>query len=275
MLELFNTCELKEEQFEKICNIVKTISGINLKKGKEALVKARLIKRLRHLGLKNFEQYIKFICTPEGQSEIIHMVDAITTNKTSFFREPAHFEFLKDRVLKELKHKRLRIWSAACSSGEEPYSIAILLMEELRNISSWDVRILATDISIEMLRKAKSGIYPLEVLTNVPFELRSKYFEPVNNGQYFRIKDQVKALIHFAYLNLVGPWPMKGPFDVIFCRNVMIYFSKETQQELVTRFYNLLKEGGYLFVGHSEGLVSIRHSFKYVRPATYIKKECT
>ncbi len=270
-MELFNPSELTQEQFERICKIVKGISGINLREGKEALVRARLLKRLRQLGLKDFNSYIDYISSPDGRQEIIHMVDAITTNKTSFFRESIHFEFLRKRVIKEIKGKRIRIWSAACSSGEEPYSIAISLMEELPNISSWDVKILATDISLEMLQKAKKGIYSFESVSNVPLELRQKYFDPMREGGYFQIKSKVKDLIHFAYLNLMDKWPMKGPFDVIFCRNVMIYFAKETQQELVGRFYNLLREGGYLFVGHSEGLVSIRHNFKYVRPATYIK----
>jgi len=269
-MEFFEPIELKKSQFQTICEIVKKISGINLKEGKEALVKARLIKRLRALGFKDFDQYINYIQTKEGRAEITYMVDAITTNKTNFFRESAHFEFLRDRVLKEVTIKRLRIWSAACSSGEEPYSIAITLLEAIQDISKWDIKILATDISLEMLKKAKLGVYPLEGVKDVPVSLRNKYFVPIEGG-YFAIKDNVKNLIHFAYLNLMDPWPMKGPFDVIFCRNVMIYFSKETQQTLVNRFYDILKSGGYLLVGHSEGLVSVRHNFKYVRPATYRK----
>lgn len=270
-MDLFCVTDLTEEQFKRICTIVKGISGINLRKGKEALVRARLAKRIRELKLKDFEQYIKYLNTPEGSSEIIHMVDAITTNKTSFFREPAHFEFLKERVLREFKERRIRIWSAACSSGEEPYSIAMVLLEQIPDLPRWDAKILATDISLEMLRKAKEGIYSEEAVADVPQNLKNKYFEPFMGKRLFKVKDNVRRLVHFAYLNLIGPWPMKGPFDVIFCRNVMIYFEKETQQELVMRFYDLLKEGGYLFVGHSEGLVSIRHKFKYIRPATYMK----
>jgi chemotaxis protein methyltransferase CheR len=269
-MDFFEPKELKKSQFQTICEIVKKISGINLREGKEALVKARLTKRLRALGFRDFDEYINYIQTKEGSAEITYMVDAITTNKTNFFREPAHFEFLRERVLKEITAKRLRIWSAACSSGEEPYSIAITLLEAIQDISRWDVKILATDISLEMLRKAKLGVYPLEGLRDVPIPLRNKYFAPVDGGSCV-VNDNVKNLIHFAYLNLMDSWPMRGPFDVIFCRNVMIYFSKETQQALVKRFYEILRPGGYLFVGHSEGLVSIKHQFKYVRPATYRK----
>ncbi len=271
MADLFNYGELKEEQFQKICRIVKENSGINLKTGKEALVKARLLKRIRELGFRSYDEYIRFIGSPEGCHEITHMIDAITTNKTSFFREYPHFQFLSDVILKEIQNKRLRIWSAACSSGEEPYSIAITLFEAIPNILTWDIKILATDISLEMLRKAKIGVYHHEALRDLPKQLIAKYFDPECGGNYFRIRREVKELIYFAYLNLMGDWPMKGPFDVIFCRNVMIYFDKPTQQALVNRFWGLIRPGGYLLVGHSEGLVSISHGFKYIRPATYKK----
>jgi chemotaxis protein methyltransferase CheR len=227
--------------------------------------------------MSSFKEYISYLEKDKSGQEIVAMIDCLTTNKTSFFREAHHFDYLQEHVLPSLtamKKKRIRIWSAGCSTGEEPYTIAIVLRESLDNLESLDVRILATDISTRVLHTAREGIYPAENLEDVPMELRYKYFTKVaetKEGSQYKINENIKALVKFARLNLLDPWPMKGPFDVIFCRNVMIYFDKETQQMLVNRFTDLLGPEGYLFVGHSESLMSINHRLTYVQPAIYKK----
>jgi len=265
--------QLKEEHFKKISEIVYRSSGINLKKGKEALVRARLAKRLRARGISNVQAYLEYIQSAAGRHEQALFIDAMTTNKTSFFREAEHFNFLRDHVFPELKGDRLRFWSAACSSGEEPYTLAIWLREHLSDIDSRDALILATDISRRMLEKAHLAVYPAETLQSLPSPQFRKYFNRLNGkrtGSYC-VVDSIRKMVRLAWLNLLEPWPMKGTFNVIFCRNVMIYFDRPTQQQLIHRFYELLEPGGYLFVGHSEGLSSIRHNFRYMRPATYRK----
>lgn len=266
--------ELNEKQFKKISQLVYRFCGINLKEGKEALVRARLMKRLRVLGISSFEEYLKFIESDDGGQEMSLMIDVMTTNKTSFFREPEHFNFLGEKILPELKCRRMRFWSAACSSGEEPLSLAILLREKIPDIEHRDVLVLATDISTRMLENACKAIYKEESVRSLPTSLLQKYFVKIRNGSSacnYQVKDSIRTMIRPAWLNLMDSWPMKGPFNVIFCRNVMIYFDRPTQQRLINRFWDLLEPGGYLFVGHSEGLSAISHKFRYVRPATYRK----
>ena len=267
------TTELSEKHFKKICGIVYQFSGINLKKGKEALVKTRLMKRLRKLQINSFNDYFDYIESKEGQSELGLLIDVMTTNKTSFFRESAHFDFLNDTVLPKLKKNKIRIWSAACSSGQEPYSIALVLRDNMPDIDSRDVRLLATDISKSMLEIAYRGIYPTDQFEGLSKAMVNKHFTKINTGSStaYKVKDNIRNLITFASLNLQGKWPMKGLFDVIFCRNVMIYFDRPTQQTLVDRFWHMLEPGGYLFVGHSEGLSAVKHRYEYVKAATYRK----
>ncbi len=265
--------ELTQKQFKTVSKLVYDLSGIHLKEGKEALVRARLMKRLRALGMTSFNDYFKYIESTEGSGELGHMVDVITTNKTSFFREQDHFNFLRDRMLPNLNKSRARFWTAACSSGEEPYSLAILLRESIPDIDLKDIKILATDISTLMLEKARQGIYHENTLREVPSHLLAKYFTklPNRSARLYEIKGNVRRMVRLAWLNLIDAWPMKGPFDVIFCRNVMIYFDRPTQQRLINRFWDILGAGGYLFVGHSEGLSAITHQFRYIRPAIYQK----
>jgi chemotaxis protein methyltransferase CheR len=264
---------LEDKDFRKMSQLVYRLCGINLKENKKALVRARLMKRLRALGLGSIKEYIKLLESDQGKEEMILLIDAITTNKTSFFREVDHFRYLGEEILPELKNPRLRFWTAACSSGEEPISLSILLREKLPGIESRDVRILATDISTKMLEIAKKAVYAEEALAGIPSNFLRKYFTVIQKDppRFYKVKDNVRTLIKLAWLNLMGSWPMKGPFNVIFCRNVMIYFDKATQQKLITRFWDLLEPGGYLFVGHSEGLSSITHDFRYIKPAIYMK----
>ena len=266
--------ELSSGQFKKVSERVYRLSGINLLKGKEALVRARLMKRLRALGMGSINDYLQHVESAQGADELTRMIDAMTTNKTSFFREAEHFNFLRDKILPEIKGPRMRFWSAACSSGEEPYSLSITLREHINAIDSKDCLILATDISRKVLEKAGRAVYSQETLSSLsPPALIRKYFNKITNGPNptFQVKKQVQRLVRFGWLNLMQAWPMAGPFDVIFCRNVMIYFDRATQQTLVNRFWDLLRPGGYLFVGHSEGLSGVSHKFQYVRPATYKK----
>ncbi len=265
--------ELTDPQFRKVSRIIYRLCGINLKDGKEALVRARLMKRLRALKMANFEEYIKFIESEEGITELGSMVDVMTTNKTSFFREREHFTYLGESILPEMEGHRQRFWTAACSSGEEAYSLGILLRDRIRDIDTKDVKILATDISTSVLEKARKAIYGEEAVKSIPEQLLKRYFIRKHDGMtaYYQVKANVRDMVKVARLNLVDSWPMKGLFNVIFCRNVMIYFDRQTQEELINRFWYFLEPGGHLFVGHSEGLSAISHKFRYVRPAVYRK----
>ncbi len=265
---------LTEAQFNRVRKVVYDLCGINLVPGKEGLVKTRLSKRLRSLGVRNFQDYLDHV--EKDPAELGLMIDHLTTNKTSFFRECHHFTYLQSQVLPTLRQRGepLRFWSAGCSSGEEPYSIAIFLCEELRDLTRWDVKILATDISGRMLAKAREALYEEDVVGEVPPSLRAHYFStlPVNDNRLYRLKNEPRSLVRFARLNLMDAWPMKGPFDVIFCRNVMIYFDRATQERLVGRFWDLMRPGGYLMVGHSESLTTFPHKFTYRQPAIYVKQ---
>ncbi len=267
------SAELSTAQFKKISQLVYSIAGIDMASGKQALVKSRLMKRLRELEVDNFDTYLRYLESPRGKSERGLMVDALTTNKTSFFRENAHFTYMAENILPGLTKKRVRLWCAACSSGEEPYTMSIVLNEKMSNLSSRDVRILATDISYDMLNKARRAVYNTSRVNGLPTSIIKKYFDlvTVNGRQVYQVRKTVRRLVHLAWLNLMAPWPMKGPLDIIFCRNVMIYFDTKTKQRLIDRFWDILAPGGYLFVGHSEGLSGISHRFESVRPAAYRK----
>ncbi len=206
-------------------------------------------------------------------------IDSISTNLTGFFREPAHFDHLAQVVLPQIadrtagQGRRLRIWSAGCSSGEEPYTVAIVMNEHIPDLDAWDARILATDLSTRMLARAREGTYEAHRLAEVPGGCLSRYFTCVHprGERVYRVNDRLRRLVCFARLNLMEAWPMQGPFDVIFCRNVMIYFDKPTQSRLVEQFWRLLAPGGVLFVGHSESLARVKHGFEYVQPTVYRK----
>lgn len=266
--------DLTDAQFEQISAMIYKLCGINLHDGKAGLVKGRLMKRLRNLDIPSFEDYLRFVEEDSSREELTAMVDALTTNKTSFFREAQHFDYLRDEVLPKLRARGgpLRIWCAGCSTGEEPYTLAIVLREAIPDLDRMDARILATDISTRVLKIAREGVYSPDILSSIPPEQRQRYFEPAGGASHgFHVKSSLSSLVQFARLNLMETWPMKGRFDVIFCRNVMIYFDKPTQQNLVSRYYDYLQPGGHLFVGHSESLNAWAHQYRYVRPAVYAK----
>jgi chemotaxis protein methyltransferase CheR len=271
--------DLPDRLFKQFSMLVYEQCGINLHEGKKALLQARLNKRLRLTGIGSYEEYFKFITSGGNPGEFVHFLDSISTNLTYFFRESQHFDFLDQVALPELiakkqkdRDSKIRIWSAGCSTGEEPYSLAMCVLAHLPEITRWDFRILATDISTRVLNAASRGIYSEEKIQKVPPALRQANFQKISstNGKPdFEIAPHVKRVITFHRLNFKEPYSFKGLFDFIFCRNVMIYFDKETQGELVNRMAGFLSPGGYFFVGHSESLTGLAHKLSYVRPAIY------
>ena len=241
-----------------IANIMKNDTGIVLSEAKASLVYSRLAKRIRKLGLSGFSEYCSLVKSPEGVGERKEMMAALTTNVTGFFREAHHFEHMRSKILPDLIQRakageRIRMWSAACSSGPEPYSIALTLLRLLPDARNYDIRILATDLDENILATAKAGIYEESQLVPVSADLRKSWFKPVDaQPGCFQVKDELRSLVSFKPLNLIGNWPMKGRFQVIFCRNVVIYFDSHTQETLWSRFIPLLDDDGALYVGHSE-----------------------
>ena len=268
-----HTGALRPDEFSLIRDIIYRKIGVNLE-GKEILVTSRISKAMRDLGVTSFEQYYaRLRLDPSGQA-MTTMVDALVTNHTSFFRENQHFDYLKRVILPELGSRTaIRIWSAACSSGEEPYSIAITLIDALRPPEIAKVQILATDISLRVLNTARRGLYPVSRLGSLPSERLRPYMLKgfgVSEGEYM-MKKEVRALIEFQQINLMEDFSRLGTFSVIFCRNVMIYFDQATQQRLVNCLAARLEPGGYLLIGHSESLNGINHPLSYLCPATYRK----
>jgi len=266
--------ELTPEHFARVAALVRHVAGIDLRPGKEGLVRSRLAGRMRALAVSSFDEYLDRVERDASGAELVQMLDVITTNKTSFFREAEHFRFLQDEILPALGRRPggLRIWSAGCSSGEEPYTTAIVLRESLPEPQFAAARILATDLSTRVLARAREATYPEELLSDVPPHLVRRHFVTVPGGERLvRVADATRAGVRFARLNLMSSWPMQGPFDLILCRNVMIYFDKATQERLVDRFAALLAPGGHLFVGHSESLTGLQHGLQYVQPAVYRK----
>jgi chemotaxis protein methyltransferase CheR len=250
---------LTAEDFRKISSVIHAHAGIALAETKAALVYSRLARRLRLLGLESFKDYCALISGTEGLDERQAMLTALTTNVTRFFREPHHFDHLRDRVMPRLAETarrggRVRLWSAACSSGQEPYSMAITVLAALPEAPELDVKILATDIDPRILDEAREGAYADDAIEPVPASLRGTWFRRTAMGvqRPWRVSDEVRSLVAFRELNLVGEWPMQGRFDVIFCRNVAIYFDEPTQEQVWSRFIPKMNPGATLCIGHSE-----------------------
>jgi len=262
---------LKQTEFQRLRDLAYERFGLDLREGKQDLVSARLGKKIRELGFSSFAEYIDFVTRDANGQALVEMIDLLTTNFTSFFREKAHFDFFSQilpRLAKE--HGNIRIWSAACSTGEEPYSIA---MHGREHLTSAHLQIVATDISTRALEKAKAGIYGDDRLRGIAPEILRKYFlrgEGKSSGLY-RIKPMLREGMEFRRLNLVDEYSHDRPFSVIWCRNVMIYFDKPTQELVVNKLASWLEPGGYLFIGHSEALNGVRHPLRYVQPAIYQK----
>lgn len=261
--------------FDEFRSIIYNKSGISLGPHKIALLSSRLNKRLRILDMPDYRAYLEYLQNDTSGEEIVLFLDAISTNTTNFFREAAHFELLTEllKTWYSQGQRRFRIWSAASSSGEEPYTIAMTVAESL-NLNDVDVKILATDISTKILGIAQAALYDSDIERDVSPSLLKKYFIRHNHRSQhnYEVVDALKSLVHFRRLNLSSPpFPMKGPMDVVFCRNVMIYFDNPVRKRLVEDIHRLLKPGGYLLVGHSESLSGIKNDFKVVKPAVYIK----
>ncbi|WP_339112735.1 protein-glutamate O-methyltransferase [Thioclava sp. GXIMD2076] len=242
-----------DRELSEIAAILMTHAGIVLAPGKGSMVQSRLQKRLRALGLSSYRAYIDLVNSVDGLPERQEMISALTTNVTNFFRENHHFETLQKEALPKLiaaRGKRLRIWSAGCSNGQEAYSILMTAAETVREFDQSDIKLLATDIDPVMIRRGTQGVYSSSILEAVPALLQKKYFQAAGADQ--QVVDRLRKRATFRELNIHSDWPMKGQFDIIFCRNMMIYFSPEAQNLLWKRFEKILAPGGWLFVGHSE-----------------------
>jgi chemotaxis protein methyltransferase CheR len=270
--------EFTDSEFRRLRELVHARTGIALSDAKRELVYGRLARRLRKLNLASFAEYCQLVERAQSD-ELQELTNAITTNLTSFFRESYHFEQLATQALPQLESermdtRRLRLWSAGCSTGEEPYSLAVVMRECLAHLRDWDIKMLATDIDSKVLATAAEGMYAEERFKGVSPERIRNWFPQVPGQRGFRAASaELKALITFKQLNLLETWPMKGPFDVIFCRNVVIYFDKPTQRALFDRMADLQRPGDWLFIGHSENLHNITHRYKLVGRTVYRRLE--
>jgi chemotaxis protein methyltransferase CheR len=270
--------ELSDRDFFSFCQLVHQHAGIHLTAEKKELVRARLTKILRQRRLQTFRDYYDKVVADDSGVELTCLLDAISTNQTAFWREPKHFEYLAAEILPAWPQERRRplrgkLWSAGCSSGEEPYTLAILMMAAFPGEDLSQVKIHASDLNTMVLTQAERGIYPISRVDPLPPEWRRRFFQKgVGDRQGFvRVKPEVRQIVNFFRFNLMDQAPFRAELDIIFCRNVMIYFEKETQVKLVNKFYDCLRPGGYLFIGHSESLCNHRHQFSYVKPTIYRK----
>ncbi len=264
-----------EKEFKTLVKLIYERTGIVLKDSKKNMVYSRLARRLRALGIKTFRDYLQFLNSKEGPLEVDLLINAITTNLTHFFREKHHYKHLYKACLDITKSqtdrgesRRLRIWSAGCSSGEEPYSIAIVMSELIAKTGPFDLKILASDINTKTLQTGMAGEYSNPALEEIPAKFRNRYTQKLSSSK-FKMSEKLRNLITFKKLNLLEDWPMKGPFDVIFCRNVMIYFDQETKTNLTRNCAKILQPGGWLYIGHSESLPPSEKNFKLLGHTIY------
>lgn len=268
--------EISDKEFIKLAGYIKTNFGIHLSDEKRTLVMGRLWNVLNSLNMENFSDYLNYIATDQSGEAARTFINQMTTNHTYFMRESDHFDLFRAKVLPEqvpkIKDRDLRVWSAGCSTGEEAYTLAILINEFFGNARlGWDTKLLATDISEKVLVEAKKGIYSREEVALLPERWKHNYFHPHGMNQY-EVKPKIKNEVVFRRFNLMDPFPFKKKFHVIFCRNVMIYFDASTRMQLIHKFYDSLVPGGYLFIGHSETIQRDHTKFKYVMPAVYRKE---
>lgn len=270
---------LSEAEFDRLRELVREHTGISLSEAKRQLVYGRLARRLRALNLESFAEYIELI---EGGDpvELEEFVNAVTTNLTSFFREPHHFDYLAREALPAIAARadasyRLRIWCCAASTGEEPYSIAMVLREAQERLAGWDVKLLATDLDSAVLATGAAGVYATERIKGMESKRVARFFDKGGGVQAgkFRARDELRNLITFRQLNLMNEWPMRGPFDAIFCRNVVIYFDKATQRALFERMASLQRPGDLLFLGHSESLYRVSERYELIGRTIYRRVE--
>ena len=269
--------DFSDKHFNYIRDLVAEHSGIVLSDAKQDMVYSRLVRRLRKTGINNFDDYC-LLLENQNHEEFTHFSNAITTNLTAFFRENHHFDILAETVLPELMQrnkasKKIRIWSAGCSTGMETYSIAMVLKEVLPDNQGWDVKILATDLDTNVLETAANGVYKQDSITGVSDARMSRWFMKgrAENAEKIKLSKELRSMISFRPLNLLRPFPFKGPFDIIFCRNVVIYFDKATQKVLFDKFANIHADDSYLFIGHSETLYNVTDRYKLIGNTVYKK----
>jgi chemotaxis protein methyltransferase CheR len=263
---------LKDKDFLFFQKLIFELAGLSMNESKKPLIGNRLATRLRNFEIDSYEDYCKILSDSKNLEEQQVFIDLLTTNETSFFREPIHFDFMKSNILNlESLPNPIRVWSAACSSGEEPYSIAMLLEDSLKR-GKWEL--FASDISTRVLEKSKKGYYPIDKSEKIPVDYLKKFcLKGINsNSGYFKISDSIRSEIQFLNVNLNQPFPNLGMFHIIFLRNVMIYFDKETRIKLIRNISSVLNRDGYLFIGHSETLLEITDQLIMVRPTIYRKK---
>ncbi len=263
--------------FDTLCRLIMDYAGIKMTEGKEEMIYGRISRRVRKLGLRSFSEYVELLeANPSGE-ELGRFVNAVTTNMTSFFRERHHFEYMKQTLLPELMEyhrmdRRIRIWSAGCSSGEEPYSIAMTMAETMP--AGWNAKILATDLDTDMVAHAATGVYESKRVNGLAKAMVRRWFSYNRKGSdKVKIKSVLQEMITFRQLNLLRGWPIHGPLDAIFCRNVIIYFDGETKRKLMARYADLLAPHGRLFLGHSESLLNISDQFKLCGKSIYAKAD--
>ncbi len=270
----------ERSHFDFIASLLYRLAGIHLAPHKIEMMYSRLARRLRELGLKDFDTYCARLESEQDDDEVRFLVNALTTNLTSFFREQHHFDHLGKVLLPQVREAqarnaasrpRLRIWSAGCSSGPEPYTMAMVLASTIPDIKRWDAKILATDIDTHMVDTARRGIYPEESIKTIPPELRNRFTRRITDDgdPAISMADELRHLITFKPLNLLEPWPMRGPFDAIFCRNVLIYFDRSGRTTVIEKFAELLPHDAFLYLGHSESLYGVSGSFLQVGGTIY------
>jgi len=266
------------KNFDFLRKISNKTTGIVVSDDKFDMFYSRLSRRVRHLGLANFDEYCDFIENNSDKDELTELINSVTTNLTSFFREQHHFDYLKNSVIPELLvknkvDKKIRIWSSGCSTGEEPYSLAITLLESLKNSANWQIHLDATDVDSNVLAKAQSGVYLQSSLNGISKQCLRTWFQRGTgvNSDKVRVKSIARSMIDFHELNLAGRWSVPDVKDIIFCRNVIIYFDKDFKKKLVDQYADVLKVGGYLFIGHSESLFNITDRFELIGKTIYRK----
>ncbi|WP_322891752.1 MULTISPECIES: protein-glutamate O-methyltransferase [unclassified Yoonia] len=267
-----------DRDFLTIATLAHQKYGLHLQPSKKPLVYSRLTKRLRALDLPDFESYCALLSDPNAHDEQSHLLSALTTNVTHFFRERHHFTFLRERVLPQLIEKAkmgapVRMWSSACSAGQEAYSMAAMIRDACPDASRLDIKLLATDVDPQMIQKARQAQYDREQANAIPDEYKKLMIDDIGGGPHFRIRQDLMALVTFGELNLISEWPMRRRFDVVFCRNAAIYFDKETQVRLWQRFADVLHDDGHLMIGHSERLTGpAENEFRSVAITTYQRR---
>lgn len=275
-LQKIFSAKLSDTEFAKLSKFIFSEYGIKMPPEKKIMLQSRLQKRLRALGIDTFKTYIDHVFSPEGSSEIIHMIDVVSTNKTDFYRESAHFDYLRSNVLVQLfeEKRNIKLWSAGCSSGPEVYTLAIELSEFAESNAGFDFSILGTDISTQMLKKAAAAIYPEDMVSMIPLELKRKYLlkSKDKTQKLVRVVKELRQKTRYQRVNFMDKtYAVDNQFDIIFCRNVLIYFDRPTQENVINKLCTHLRTGGFFFLGHSESITSIDVPLKQLKPTVYVK----